>query len=142
MSLAGPPGFEPGTLPQVGFLAKAFRVASHGFEAPRGKSLNDASDSVSDALPFQDPEFEDLTELRAPRLPRQLGIKSLLQLTNPRPDRKQGEAMNGKVQGLDKPKRPSSRNLRRRVNYGLGRERWRNGILRLRGNLVGRFFQL
>ena len=45
MSLAGPPGFEPGTLPQVGFLAKAFRVASHGFEAPRGKSLNDTDEA-------------------------------------------------------------------------------------------------
>ena len=68
--VAGPPGFEPGTRPQVGFLAKAFRVASHGFEAPRGKSLNDA-DEASPML--------YLTELRALTLRLPDVIKSILQ---------------------------------------------------------------
>ena len=62
--MAGPPGFEPGTLPQVGFLAKSFRVASHGFEAPRGKSLNDTY-TVSPMLYLIRTFFLGLTELRA-----------------------------------------------------------------------------
>ena len=84
MSLAGPPGFEPGTLPQVGFLARLFGWLPMGSKRPEVKASTTPT-SVSDALPFQDPEFEDLTELRALRLPRQLRIKSLLQLTNPHP---------------------------------------------------------
>ena len=62
--MAGPPGFEPGTLPQGRECSRAFRVASKRFAIPQGKSIIDVVD-VTDALPFQDPNSMDLTELRA-----------------------------------------------------------------------------
>jgi hypothetical protein len=46
---------------------------------PRGKSIIDA-DSVTDALPFQDPNLVDLAELRALTLTLMMSFKSVVQL--------------------------------------------------------------
>ena len=76
--MAGPPGFEPGTLPQGRERSRAFRVASQRFVIPEGKSIIDTV-SVTDALPFQDPNLMDLTELRALTVTTQTSVKRILQ---------------------------------------------------------------
>jgi hypothetical protein len=68
-SVAGPPGFEPGTLPQDRAVLGSFRVASLGFEKPRGKSITDT---------YTAPPMLFLTELRAPTLRIPDVIKSIL----------------------------------------------------------------
>ncbi len=66
-NVAGPPGFEPGTLPQEGLLACFF---SGGFpwvqRMPRGKSVTDTA--LASPMLY-------LTELRAPRVPKRFEIK-------------------------------------------------------------------
>jgi hypothetical protein len=53
--MAGPPGFEPGTLPQERNQAVFFSGGFPGIRTPEGKSIIDILD-VTDALPFQDPD--------------------------------------------------------------------------------------
>jgi hypothetical protein len=77
--MAGPPGFEPGALPQERKLSRAFRVASRRFVIPQGKSITDAD--ASDALPFQDPD-SDLAELRALTVTTHTSFKSLVHSAN------------------------------------------------------------
>ena len=56
---------NPGPLPKNA-AKQFFSGVFPGIHVPRGKSNTDAADRVTDALPFQDPNFTDLTELRAP----------------------------------------------------------------------------
>ena len=56
---------NPGPLPKNA-AKQFFSGVFPGIHVPRGKSNTDAVSGVTDALPFQDPNIQDLTELRAP----------------------------------------------------------------------------
>ena len=56
-------------------------MASQRFVIPEGKSIIDTV-SVTDALPFQDPNLMDLAELRALPVRTQCTVKRILQNKN------------------------------------------------------------